>query len=438
MGKNIFKILMTFIFMTCVVTLSACYTGSQETELIQPDPTEGLEYEFDAELGEWTLTGIGNVTDFVISIAGEINGYPVTTIKDDILKNKDHVTEIHIPRSVEKFNFEDTKLEKVIIYNGVTTIGVNAFSGCEKLKNITIPDSVTSIGEDAFYNCASLTEITIPDSVTSIGDYAFSGCASLTSITIPDSVTSIGWSAFSHCTSLTEIKIPDSVTSIGSYAFYYCTSLTEITIPDNVTNIGNYAFSGCASLTEITIPNSVTSIGEGAFYNCTSLANVTIGNSVTSIGYKAFYVDDDSSSLTNANYTGTVEDWCNITFGDTYSNPMYYAEHFYMLDENNEYYEPMKIEIPSRITEIKDYAFYKFTNITDITIPDTLTSIGKCAFDGCKNLKSIIIPERVTSIGYHAFYNCTKIKIYCEAESQPSGWNNQWKSSYTQVNWGYN
>ncbi len=118
----------------------------------------------------------------------------------------------------------------------------------ELVKDIVIPDGVTSIGDQAFDSCSGLTSITIPDSVTSIGDRAFASCTSLTSITIPDSVTSIGDVAFASCSGLTSITIPDSVTSIGDRAFAYCTSLTSITIPDSVTNIGSYAFIDCQNL----------------------------------------------------------------------------------------------------------------------------------------------------------------------------------------------
>ena len=144
------------------------------------------------------------------------------------------------------------------------------------VKKIVIEDGVTSIGVAAFYNCSNLTSITIPDSVIGIGAYAFSGCEGLTSITIPDSVTSIGNSAFSYCISLTSITIPKSVTSIELAAFYNCSSLTSITIPDSVTSIGRSAFYKCSSLTSITIPDSVTSIGETVFGDCSSLKTISL------------------------------------------------------------------------------------------------------------------------------------------------------------------
>ena len=102
-----------------------------------------------------------------------------------------------------------------------------------------------------------IKKVVIKDGVTSIGEYAFSGCSGLTSLTIPNSVTSIGKSAFSGCSGLTSVTIPNSVTSIGYSAFSYCSGLTSLTIPNSVTSIGYSAFSSCSGLTSITIPNSV-------------------------------------------------------------------------------------------------------------------------------------------------------------------------------------
>ena len=58
-------------------------------------------------------------------------------------------------------------------------------------------------------NKNAITKVVIEDGVTNVGNDAFVGCSSLTSINIPNSVTSIGDSAFMYCSSLTSINIPD-------------------------------------------------------------------------------------------------------------------------------------------------------------------------------------------------------------------------------------
>lgn len=151
-----------------------------------------------------------------------------------------------------------------------------------------IPDYVTSIGGDAFSGCESLTSLVIPDSVVSIGDGAFSHCESLKNIVLPNSITSIGFCVFQHCRSLKSLVIPDSVTSIDTLAFCFCSSLKSLVIPGGVTSIKKMAFSGCKSLKSIVIPDGVTSIGSGAFSGCSSLKSIVIPDSVTCIGNRAF------------------------------------------------------------------------------------------------------------------------------------------------------
>jgi len=101
-----------------------------------------------------------------------------------------------------------------VIESGVTSIGVDAFSGCTGLINVVIPNSVTSIGDGAFSGCTGLTAVVIPDSVTSIGINAFGSCSNLITINIPDSVTSIRASAFVGCTNLTNMFCEGSLGSI--------------------------------------------------------------------------------------------------------------------------------------------------------------------------------------------------------------------------------
>lgn len=76
----------------------------------------------------------------------------------------------------------------------VTVIGV--MNG--NVKEISIPVSVdgicvTSIGEEAFYGCESLTNIEIPSSVTSIGRNVFYECDSLTSIIVTPGSYAESW-----------------------------------------------------------------------------------------------------------------------------------------------------------------------------------------------------------------------------------------------------
>ena len=150
----------------------------------------------------------------------------------------------------ECLNDDFRSVKSVIIPEGVTTIGENAFRLCKNLVSIDIPDSITTIGDFAFMNCTDLTSIVLPNGVTHIGEDAFSNCYSLTSIVLPNGITSIGQRAFFACSSLTSVSIPDSVTSIGEHAFFNC-NLTYVVIPDSVTTIKGWAFNGCTNLTDV-------------------------------------------------------------------------------------------------------------------------------------------------------------------------------------------
>ena len=119
------------------------------------------------------------------------------------------------------------------------------------IKRIIIGDGVTTIGENAFFYCSALTSVTIPNSVTKIGKSAFEGCRTLTSVTIPNSVTTIGEDAFFYCRELTSVTIPNSVTEIGDGAFTGCRSLKNFTFGSGLQSIGREAFSGCINITQI-------------------------------------------------------------------------------------------------------------------------------------------------------------------------------------------
>ena len=74
------------------------------------------------------------------------------------------------------------------------------------IKRIIIGDGITTIGDNVFSDCSSLTSVTIPNSVTTIGGYAFDGCTNLQKVNIGNSVKTIGIAAFNNCTSITQIS----------------------------------------------------------------------------------------------------------------------------------------------------------------------------------------------------------------------------------------
>ena len=182
-----------------------------------------------------------DVTGNTLTIPGEIEEtVPVETV------DPSEATVPAAPEAPEElFSYE--------VVNGEATI-----TGCDTSVSgdITIPATlggypVTSLGNNAFYGCNNLTGVTIPQGVTSIGYRAFGACGNLLTVDIPDSVSYIGGSAFESCYNLISIVIPDGVTSIYSMTFYNCYSLTSMTIPTSVTSIGWCACNCCYNLTDI-------------------------------------------------------------------------------------------------------------------------------------------------------------------------------------------
>ncbi len=417
------------------------YWGINQTNHIELD-----EFVFVIENGEAILTGYnGNEKEVIIPDTVSINGniYDVTSIGEWVFYGNDDLEKITIGNNIvviEKYVFYNAKnLKTIIMSDSVTTIKEAAFLDCQSLTKIMIPSSVTSIALSSFHRCSSLViycevesqpsdwpsnwssdltvyfginetnylelgdiaylienneaivtkyignenEVVIPDSilfneikynVTSIATHAFINSKSITSVTIPESVTSIGDYAFSGCEKLKNIAIPNSVTTIENYTFNNCISLESVTIGNGVTSIGKYAFNNCISLIEITIPDSVTSIGDSAFYNCTSLQYNEYDNGL-------YLGNNDNQYVVLVEAKNTIIALCEVN-------------------------ERTKI------------IYYK-------------------AFSYCTSLTKITIPDTVTSIGSYAFYYCTSLTIYCEAESKPSSWDENWNFSSCKVIWGY-
>ena len=52
----------------------------------------------------------------------------------------------------------------------------NMFTNCSSLKELLIPNGVTMIGSEAFKNCSALTSLDLPESAVRLGSMIFAGC----------------------------------------------------------------------------------------------------------------------------------------------------------------------------------------------------------------------------------------------------------------------
>lgn len=166
------------------------------------------------------------------------------------------------------------QIRRIVIEDGVTTIGAHTFQACDRFHTIAIPASVTSIGTAAFQSCTSLETIDLSNAnnLESIGENAFHYCYNLAEISIPDSVKAIGTNAFFDCHALKNVTISTSskMETIGTAAFAYCSMLKSITIPAGVKEIAEKTFIADINLETITFaPNSqLTTVGDNVFNTC--------------------------------------------------------------------------------------------------------------------------------------------------------------------------
>ena len=346
----------------------------------------------------------------------------------------------------------------LVVEEGVTGIGDNAFQNAGSLISASLPKTLTRIGFAPFSFCRSLPMVTIPAGVTKIDDWAFEYCYGLAIVSLPAGLQEIGAGAFSWCEKLSAVTIPAGVKTIGAGAFAGCSNLLTITvadgnanyivvdgvlfnkekttlvqypagrvaisyvIPKEVTSIAPEAFNDADNLTAVTIPAGVTSIGEWAFANCSKLTSIAIPAAVKTIGTNAFgYCQELTEIKVEAANTAYIS-VDGVLFDKSKKTLIKYPE-----GRNATAYA-----IPAEVTNIEIRAFEGSKKLTSITIPTSVKKIGFSAFASsgltsvvisagvdtiasnlflwCENLTSVTLPASVKAFEYGVFNGCKNLK----------------------------
>ena len=348
----------------------------------------------------------------------------------------------------------------IIIEEGVTHIGNQAFRGFEAVTSVTIPSTVTSIGSDAFYACRNLQSIDVPSSVNSIGQWAFADCTTLTSFTLKGNLNYCGEYVFQGCSSLKTINIASGVTSIPAKL---CKDLNDhggglryletVNIAGTVESIGDEAFKGCQNLKTVNFEGTVLpTLGSNVFEDDGSDRKIYVpghysyrDESTWSNDYKNAIIvhgscgDNVTFELNIANKvltisgTGAMTDYVASSDVPWYVSPSKKspvesvivnegvthigANAFTYLDQVT------SVSLPSTLLSIGSYAFNYCQMLPTITIPNSVTTIRDWAFKSCDGMKTITIGSGVTKIGIDAFSGCTAMTdVYCNADPANLTW----------------
>ena len=315
----------------------------------------------------------------------------------------------------------------LIVNDGISYLGNNAFKDCHNLQTISLPKSLKSIGSLVFSNCYSLQSISVDKTNEYFSDDDFGVLFNKNKsmiiqypignkrneYSIPSSVTSLYPSSFSHSQNLIIIHLSDILESIDDYTFYNCSRLKDVHLPSTTTYIGDSAF--------LETPNLFTVYFQGTKQPLCS-NNPIFRQIIVSVpnDYRNETFCELPIIKTDAN--GNVIDTYSKTNAIRYEfDAKTNKVSLYTLssvDNRKVFAFPLikykdsivEIEILEGSTFVPELLCRDCISLRKVTIASTVVSIEPYAFYGCISLESIIIPSSVISIGNYSFTECFQLK----------------------------
>ena len=248
-------------------------------------------------------------------------------------------------------------IKKVVIEEGVQSIGSHAFDGCTALEEVELPDGLTRIGSYAFNGCSSLKSAILPDTVEEIGSYAFQSAKEMETLQLPENLQDAGYGMLDGCTGLKKVTLrtKNEVDSV-SWFLSGCEKIEEIVIADTVKELGSAFLGG--------LPEEVNLVFEGPnTFTYIESSSLTVGG--VELRQGVYEVDADGNLIR----TGTCGE--NVNWKLSGDGTLTISGAGPMDDYNN--------RLGGNQGMPSWYAYR--TQIKKVVIEDGVTSIGKNALE---------------------------------------------------------
>ena len=362
---------------------------------------------------------------------------------------------VYIPSGIKKITeacFRNSSVERVVIDEGVETIGQDAFGNCSSLKSVYLPSTIKQIEALAFEMDTEVADITIaspaPPTVGSNAFYAvglhedftfyvpgnavsdYQSHNWLSSYFNPNvnmistlqsgktfTVDSLEFTTIddNHNVNVTDATstgimdpgIPPKVPYIGnlctvkalaSNSLMNCSSMVRAEVPFTVTEIGGYAFYGCTNLQTLRLHEGLKQIGQFSLSHINALTSLSIPASVDSIIGSAFCYSPNLQEILVHPYNTKYTSIDGVLFSKDRSMLVAFPNG-----------KTTRYTIPDGTATIGSVAFRGASGLQEVVMPTTLRTIKSSAFFDNTGLTTVIVPEGVTTIESSAFSGCTGI-----------------------------
>ena len=258
--------------------------------------------------------------------------------------------------------------------------------------------SVTAIAPKAFEGCGALRRVILPQGLRTIGEMAFSGCTKLTQVSIPGSVSRVGTLAFAKCTGLERVRIEPGVQALGPSCFSKCTSLARVDVPASLASFGGGVFVGCGRQL------CLYGTQDTAAQQYAKLYGVAFDTESWKTDEALCFEEQEDGSLIVTGARQEASERIEIPSEICGRRIVGIAAKAFFANTSLSY-----LSVGASVREIGESAFFGCRALTGVTLERGLERVGDSAFAGCESLTQITLPWGVSSVGRMAFFGCSRL-----------------------------